>query len=112
MELSIIPRTIPDSFCFAVSDFVIRHSSFFSPSMPFQPEGAVPRPGMPIATAVRNAAEADAMRPLLIHMQVERHARLAQSRGKLKAVLHRYGWVLVRVPNKTRRCVFSHLQLV
>src|SRR6266850_2424207 len=66
----------------------------------FQPVDAIARPGMAFAPAVLPAAQAQAVRALLIYVQIEGHPRFAQGLGELQAVFDGDRFVLFGVPNE------------
>ena len=57
-------------------------------------------------------AETHPVSAFLVDVQVERHARLAERRGELQAVLYRNSTVFERMPDETRRRVRPHLKFI
>src|SRR5208283_3415681 len=68
----------------------------------FEPEETILRPRM-------TARQPHAMLSVLVDVQVKRHARFSQRRGKQQAVLDRHRGILVRGPDKARRSLGCHL---
>ena len=77
----------------------------------FQPEQAVAGPRMRMRKR-RLVLQTHAVPAFFVDMQVERNMVFAQRLGEQQRVLHRHGFILKCRPQKTRRCVRCHLQLV
>ena len=90
----------------------ISYSVFLHPALFLQPENAVAGPGMPFGGVIFAAAEAQAVLPFFIDVQVERNASLAQRGGELEAVFDRDGFVFIGVPNEAGRSVFFDLEFI
>src|SRR5262249_14104682 len=92
---------VEDSDCEAQRPAAATDSSLRFPgkAVLLQPEDAFLGPGMAFAEAVLPGAQSQTMSASFIDVQIEGHAGLAQSRGKLKAVLDGNAIVFIGVPD-------------
>src|SRR6185503_13674788 len=97
-----------------VRSFAWRYLSKKFSSLSSKPMDAQPirTPGRPGRENWVIATEPKSVRPSLVQMQLERHARLAERRRKHLAIFHRHRSVGHRVHQKRRRRFLRHLLLI
>src|SRR5262245_28454849 len=94
----------------AVTARKARPTSLHEPLL-FEPEDQIARPGVHVLKRWL-VLQPDAMRALLVDMQIKWHTVALQSGREFQGVLHLDGRILHRVPDKTWRGVGTDLKLV
>src|SRR5204863_1282152 len=75
------------------SRIALADPGLFHPALLLQPNQTIHGPRMNVSKR-GFVAQADSVAAFLIHVQFERHARLAQRCGEVQRILHRHRWVL------------------